>query len=406
MMSPLVGYRAFSGVNTMRNKGTVGTCGDVSLRSKDSSIGGSGLSKSHISPQTIAAQLKVTSAKVEGIEKRVRRLQHELKIYSGGRIATIALRDKRCDAEFPEEQKQHKLYKRGCITKWSRKSQMRFKVSLAKLNQDKLGYGLEVCLTYPKKFPDQNEYKTYKRHLTRLNQVLVRRGYAGAWKLEFQKRGAPHYHIVLIPKKKLKGLSAFRKELASHWYRIVGSEDPKHLEAGTRVAPIESPAGMIGYMAQYMAKEDQTLPNNFTGRYWGFINKEGLPWSEEKVIPLGRENAQKIRRIFRKKIETEMRHYQMRIMTKILKRETGMVVSTQEMSSTLLRLGSKCKYKTSTDKKIEAIMERKWVTPPKKWRVRNNQTCRLFCNPDTVEKHLMCMFAREKRSLQNEGFLP
>ena len=70
MMSPLVGYRAFSGTNTMRNKGTVGTCGDVSLRSKDSSIGGSGLSKSHISPQTIGAQLKVTSAKVEGIEKR------------------------------------------------------------------------------------------------------------------------------------------------------------------------------------------------------------------------------------------------------------------------------------------------------------------------------------------------
>ena len=64
--------------------------------------------------------------------------------------------------------------------------------------------------------------------------------------------------MILLPKEKLKGLKEFRKEIAEHWYRIVGSNDEKHLRAGTEVSPIESSTGIIGYMASYMAKEDQT----------------------------------------------------------------------------------------------------------------------------------------------------
>ena len=404
-MPPLASGKAVNGLKAMRNKGTEGSHGVVFSRSEKGTMGGAGLSKRHISPHTMKDALKRAGDKAEDISNQVRRLQHELKIYNGARIATIALRDKRCDAEFPEEQKGHAKYQRGCITKWSRKSQMRFKVGLAKLKQESMSYGLECTLTYPSVFPDSDEHKTYKRHLARLNQILARRGFSGAWKLEFQKRGAPHYHLILIPPKKLKGLSEFRKEIALHWYRIVGSGDEKHLRAGTEVSPIESAAGIIGYMSSYMAKEDQTLPNNFTGRYWGYLNKQALPWAEERTIPLGKENAVKIRRIFRKKIEKDMKNYQTRIFAIKVKKETGLTFGTQEMTSSLFRLGMNSPQ-TSKDKKLAAIIERGWVKPPTKWRVRNNQTVRLFCNPDTIEKHLMCMFARKKRNLKNEGFLP
>ena len=379
--------------------------GDVFLRSKKGTMEGAGLSKRHISPPTMKERLTKVTEQVRDIPTQARRLQHELKIYNGGRIATISLRNKNCDAEFPEQQKNHHLYQRGEITKWSRKSQMRFKVALAKLKQEEMKNGLECTLTYPKEFPDADEHKTYKRHLARLNQILARRGFSGAWKLEFQSRGAPHYHLILLPKEKLKGLKEFRKEIAEHWYRIVGSNDEKHLRAGTEVSPIESSTGIIGYMASYMAKEDQTLPNNFTGRYWGFINKPNLPFSEETTIPLGKENAIKIRRIFRKKIEKDMRNYQMRIMGKILERETSLKMTSQELTSSLFRLGAKSPN-TSKDRKLQDALKRGWVKIPKKWRVRNNQTIRLFCDPEVIKGHLISLFAREKRNLKNSGFLP
>ena len=409
-MLPVIAEKSRSGELFMKTKVSEGTRVTSFLRSKKGTAGGAGLSKRHNSSQVMKDRLERVSDKARDIPKSVRKFQHEVKIYNGARLATVALRDKKCDAEFPEENRDREEYKyknkRGKITEWSRKSQMRFKTGLATIQQDKLEYALEITLTYPKVFPDADEHATYKRHLDRIKIWLCLRGFSGAWKLEFQTRGAPHYHMIAIPTKKLDGLGDFRREISQRWYDIVGSHDEKHLRAGVEVSPIKSSKGMIGYMASYMAKKDQTLPNNFTGRYWGYFNKKNLPFAEEKCIPLGKENAIKIRRIFRNKIKKDMSNYQHRICAEILKKETGIAVTTQELTSSLFRLGSKCKYLTSTDRKIQAVLERGWVRRPKKWRLRNNQTVRLFCNPCAIEKHLIDLFSSTKRSLQNEGFLP
>jgi hypothetical protein len=61
------------------------------------------------------------------------------------------------------------------------------------------------------------------------------------------------------------------------WARIVASGDPKHVEAGTEVTAVRSYGGVMAYVTSYISKDDQTLPGNFTGRYWGKLNAAKLP---------------------------------------------------------------------------------------------------------------------------------
>ena len=70
---------------------------------------------------------------------------------------------------------------------------------------------------------------------------------------------------------------AFRSWLELTWARIVASGDPKHVEAGTEVTAVRSYGGVMAYVASYISKQDQTLPGNFTGRYWGILNRAHLP---------------------------------------------------------------------------------------------------------------------------------
>ena len=78
--------------------------------------------------------------------------------------------------------------------------------------------------------------KEVKKHLNAFLMWLRRRGYVYFWCLEFQQRGAPHFHLFLG---KRTGQAAgdivrLRREIALSWYRIVASGDPRHLRAGVR----------------------------------------------------------------------------------------------------------------------------------------------------------------------------
>ena len=117
--------------------------------------------------------------------------------------------------------------------------------------------------TYPADFPTDG--RTVKLHLERLRHRLTRLGIGGVWVLEFQQRGAPHLHMILTRN--------MDKEVFSRmWFEVVGSNDPKHLAAGTRIEPMEEPHGAARYVAGYCSKLDQkTVPEGFesVGRFWG-----------------------------------------------------------------------------------------------------------------------------------------
>lgn len=131
-----------------------------------------------------------------------------------------------------------------------------------------------VTLTYPKDYPSNG--KEVKRHLDAFLKWLRREtgGMDYLWFLEFQKRGAPHYHIIYdTPFPRTRPMqAALRYRVSCAWYRIVQSGDIKHLSAGCRTERIRSEYGARNYCVKYAFKMKQKcVPEGYRniGRLWG-----------------------------------------------------------------------------------------------------------------------------------------
>ena len=117
---------------------------------------------------------------------------------------------------------------------FSEKSRQRLRLSLAKVDQSKCGRPIFGTLTYPADFPLDQE--TFKRHLKIFSQRFLRSFPSAGfhWKLEFQARGAAHFHPIFWNLGSDKAfLGEFRVWLSWNWFEVVGSGNQKHLLAGT-----------------------------------------------------------------------------------------------------------------------------------------------------------------------------
>lgn len=131
-----------------------------------------------------------------------------------------------------------------------------------------------ITLTYPSEY--SNDGLAVKRHFREFLQ-FCRRDLGTPfylWFLEFQRRGAPHLHLLLdwpLPRSR-QAVQAVRFRVASTWYRIVGSGDEKHLAAGTRTERLRSSEGGARYAVKYACKMRQkVVPVQYqnVGRFWG-----------------------------------------------------------------------------------------------------------------------------------------
>jgi len=127
-----------------------------------------------------------------------------------------------------------------------------------------------------------------KRHLTTFRKRLERYAksnnftFGCLWFLEFQRRGAPHYHLmffdVLLDDLQLSEFSAF---VSLSWAEVVGHLEPlefqKHLEHGSRVERMR--VDHFGYAVKYgskMTQKDIPLYFGRPGRLWGVWNFKPL----------------------------------------------------------------------------------------------------------------------------------
>ena len=211
--------------------------------------------------------------------------------------------------------------KRGKVTEFTRASRRRLLRHLGGVDWDwakERGRLLVfVTLTYPNEFPTA---LASKRDLDVFNERL-RRAFPdafGFWKLEPQKRGAPHYHLLLAIG---EGLGSSRNEhsellekleswIPRAWCEVVGSDDAKHFwyhekECKRVVNPVRSSRGVMCYAAKYVGKpaEDRSESGDWahTGRWWGVINREGLgEFVKARCLRLNRQAWVMIRRLFRR----------------------------------------------------------------------------------------------------------
>ena len=160
---------------------------------------------------------------------------------------------------------------RGEVVEFSYQSRQR--LAFVAANTDVV-FTTMVTLTYPLEFPsdgckvrrDRGAFLCFLRR--KFPSLLY------LWWLEFQRRGAPHIHLVLdLPwPTTFRRVRALRVDVAEAWYRIVGSEDPKHARAGTRTERIRKPDGAARYAVKYALKMRQkVVPEGYrsVGRFWG-----------------------------------------------------------------------------------------------------------------------------------------
>lgn len=173
---------------------------------------------------------------------------------------------------------------RGSVVGFSAGSAVRMRRYLRECVTD---YRHMVTLTYP--FCYESDGKRVKEHLRRFCQQWLRKCKRDSlvnesmfWFLEFQSRGAPHFHIFTV-----HGLDY--KWVARTWYDICNTEDPRHLDAGTRVEKLKrGRSGLISYASKYANKPEQkTVPDDYenVGRFWGVYGCRAVVAAATAISP-------------------------------------------------------------------------------------------------------------------------
>lgn len=134
------------------------------------------------------------------------------------------------------------------------------------------GRAMFITLTYPADWsPD---WRSWKAHLQAFRKRLERRfALQGAvWKLELQKRGAPHFHVLVVFAG-VESVHVVRRWCSRAWFEVVGGADPAHFRAGTNVQVVYGKSGrLMRYLAKYLGKA-WAAEGLELGRVWGVWGK-------------------------------------------------------------------------------------------------------------------------------------
>jgi hypothetical protein len=238
----------------------------VARRGRLLAAGGAGLSQRHISPQGLLPSVT----------------------YSCG--------GSRIQISIPTGQAPDSTSKRGEITGFTAKSRRRLLDLLNRTHSDAIP--LFVTLTYPASWPERPA--EWKRHLDVFAKSLARVGrgrLSAVWKLEPQRRGAPHFHLLVWG---VRHLHRFRDWLSAVWYRIVDSGDERHLRAGTQAAQVKSRRGVMWYASKYMSKAVAAAGWVNPGRFWGVLNRDALPLADDVTMEVPVWLAHRLKRWLRR----------------------------------------------------------------------------------------------------------
>ena len=166
------------------------------------------------------------------------------------------------------------------ITGFSADSRRRLRRKMYAIRRD--ADGVFLTLTYHQTNPTCKEAKSHLdafwKRLTRwLDEEDVGR-ISCIWKMEPQRRGVPHFHLVVygpqfIPARKVSRL----------WHEVTGEPDHRHRKAGVDVERAVNEDGKLtAYLGKYMAETYDEWPNEdttYTGRWWGVKGRDHVPWA-------------------------------------------------------------------------------------------------------------------------------
>lgn len=306
-------------------------------------------------------------APVLGLSKSHNRPFGTITLYRGASLAKVETR-----SAFEQPSRNGEQPKRGEITEFSSRSRQRLRCKIASVCRSQLPYFL--TLTYPAEWTWDAEL--WKRQLKIFSQRFIRRFPTAGfiWKLEFQQRGAPHFHPFVWGIPESEGLRAIIDFISEAWFQVVGSGDEKHFIAGTRVEKMRSATAAIRYVSGYASKTDQTLVGKKVGRYWGVVGKQNIPWGPVEIVELDERQSKTVLRACRRFIAAVNRQQRMKCVARQMRLRPSDLVSMGWFGH---RDVNWAKHLRGTGRRM-----------PQKLRLRNLRSMNVFLDADFWSKKL------------------
>jgi len=173
-------------------------------------------------------------------------------------------------------------HKRGIIRVFSRAARRRLLRFMARLKTRKIRASF-ITLTFSKVVSNERAKTVFKRFVMRLRR---RFSLASAiWRMEFQERGAIHFHLLAFNVPFWK-----QSELQQTWEAC--TEENQSI---VDIRLVHGAKSIMSYIAKYIAKSDETSLEDVSyqhvdedtgeipkmGRFWGWINKNALPLGQK-----------------------------------------------------------------------------------------------------------------------------
>lgn len=163
------------------------------------------------------------------------------------------------------------LRKRSCIKQFTKRARFRLFASMAKIKRNLDFQPIFITLTYH----HGHEQKT-KSTKSQLHHFLVQlRNYDPTvefiWRFEFQKRGAPHYHLIIFPGNPPFGIDeeSYGIRISNIWHGIADPNSRAHAQYGCKIVHIDSYRKACAYLSKYIAKTPEEETEHEVGKHWG-----------------------------------------------------------------------------------------------------------------------------------------
>ena len=154
---------------------------------------------------------------------------------------------------------------RGIIQTMSAKASRRMKLRLATFDYINYKVRFFATFTYGEVFPTDRE--TIKSDLSRLLKRIERTisECCIVWRVEYQKRGAPHFHLMILHQEYLNVTKRRRLagDIRKHWGEITEHINAYSYTTASDIREISSVDKVLTYLSKYVAKKMKTRNRNY-----------------------------------------------------------------------------------------------------------------------------------------------
>jgi hypothetical protein len=173
--------------------------------------------------------------------------------------------------KLPKPSKKRHISKRSTIKTFSKRSRFRLFVAMAQIKSHLVNKPFFITLTYHHGHELREASDKTVLHNFLVSMRDFDQGVQFIWRIDLQKRGAPHYHLILFPSinKKIPNRKKYMINVCNIWHRVADPNSRRHKDFGCDVQNISNYRHACSYINKYLAK----LPDGETGldkgKHWG-----------------------------------------------------------------------------------------------------------------------------------------